>query len=258
MALCLLVSRAPFTCLSPAALQELERARVLFNSAKEACPRALQVIVSGSHRRRETNSHLISNRSTQPILETMIEKANDIYSRWSKGQDMPTIVLRHADDSPEADGSTHSPQLAPAPLELAKTGVHSYSPSPASSDSFIQSHRSLSQCIVEVHQRAKLLFPMRKPCKCSMAKPTVCPPSHSWSPPPLIPQLATTPVLPDLYSGNFTFGVLPVCNDGSRAGTERAMSQPLSPTSRLAVVDTLNFELGALNPSSDQSWMAFF
>jgi len=46
VALCLLVSRAPFTCLSPAALQELQRARMLFNSAKDICPRALQVIVS--------------------------------------------------------------------------------------------------------------------------------------------------------------------------------------------------------------------
>lgn len=46
VALCLLVSRAPFTCLSPAALQELERARMLFKSAKDTCPRALQVIVS--------------------------------------------------------------------------------------------------------------------------------------------------------------------------------------------------------------------
>ncbi|KAJ3507046.1 hypothetical protein NLJ89_g6526 [Agrocybe chaxingu] len=32
----------------------------------------------------------------------------------------------------------------------------------------------------------------------------------------------------------------------------------LSPTSKMAVVDTLNFELGALNSSSDQNWMAFF
>jgi hypothetical protein len=46
VALCLLVSRAPFTCLSPVVLQELERARMLFNSAKDTCPRALQVIVS--------------------------------------------------------------------------------------------------------------------------------------------------------------------------------------------------------------------
>ena len=45
VSLCLLVSRAPFTCLSPAALQELERARLLFRSAKDRCPRALQVIV---------------------------------------------------------------------------------------------------------------------------------------------------------------------------------------------------------------------
>lgn len=46
VALCLLVSRAPFTCLSPAALQELERAWTLFNSAKDTCPRAMQVVVS--------------------------------------------------------------------------------------------------------------------------------------------------------------------------------------------------------------------
>ena len=45
VALCLLVSRAPFTCLSPAALQELERARMLFKLAKDTCTRANQVIV---------------------------------------------------------------------------------------------------------------------------------------------------------------------------------------------------------------------
>jgi len=32
----------------------------------------------------------------------------------------------------------------------------------------------------------------------------------------------------------------------------------ISPTSKMAVVDTINFELGALNSSSDQNWMAFF
>jgi len=32
----------------------------------------------------------------------------------------------------------------------------------------------------------------------------------------------------------------------------------LSPTSKMAIVDTMNFELGALNSNGDQSWMAFF
>jgi hypothetical protein len=46
VALCLLICRAPFTCLSPAALQELERARQLFRTAKDTCARALQALVS--------------------------------------------------------------------------------------------------------------------------------------------------------------------------------------------------------------------
>ena len=32
--------------MTPAALQELERARILFRSAKDICPRAMQVVVS--------------------------------------------------------------------------------------------------------------------------------------------------------------------------------------------------------------------
>ncbi|KAF8895146.1 fungal-specific transcription factor domain-containing protein [Infundibulicybe gibba] len=220
VALCLLVSRAPFTCLSPAALQELERARLLFKSAKDTCPRALQVI---------------------PILETMIEKASDIYNRWSNGQEVPTIILRHTDEFNDIDHNS-GPYATPQPEQAFMT------PQPPS-DCFSKTHRSLSQCIVEVHQRAKSLFPMRKPCMCSAATSASCPPSHSWSPPPNIPQ--TSPVLPDLYSSTTsTQGLLP-CNGP-------VLPPPLSPASKLAVVDTLNFELGALNPSSDQSWMAWF
>lgn len=36
------------------------------------------------------------------------------------------------------------------------------------------------------------------------------------------------------------------------------LSMTLSPTSKMAVVDTINFELGALNSSSEQTFMLFF
>ena len=58
VALCLLVSRAPGTCMAPAALQELERARILFRSAKDFCPRAMQVVVSSF------SAFLIMNKHT--------------------------------------------------------------------------------------------------------------------------------------------------------------------------------------------------
>jgi hypothetical protein len=106
---------------------------------------------------------------------------------------------------------------------------------------------------VEVHQRAKALYPQRKPCKCSVTVSPPCPPSHFWAPPPNIPR--TSPVLPDLYSAAFHKGVLPL--NGPPPPSPQPQS-PLSPTSRLAVVDTLNFELGALNSNSDQGWMSFF
>ncbi|KAF8158548.1 hypothetical protein B0H34DRAFT_783008 [Crassisporium funariophilum] len=292
VALCLLVSRAPFTCLSPAALQELERARILFRSAKDTCPRAMQVI---------------------PILETMIDKAYDIYNRWSNGQELETIVLRHTteDLSFEADpysgGYGKSSGHATDVDQYSQQGhyVHQQLQSPqvqVQSDSFLRSHRSLAQCIVEVHQRAKALFPMRKPCQCSAAVALSCPPSHSWSPPPKI-QSQTSPVLPSevppapfarmsptpgAYGGgggslmssnpNFSsqlngiqalYGIRTSFGEGIYySGTVLPSDGPaiqpppttlaLSPSSKMAVVDTINFELGALNSSSDQTWMAFF
>ncbi|KAF9561088.1 hypothetical protein CPC08DRAFT_689382 [Agrocybe pediades] len=278
VALCLLVSRAPFTCLSPAALQELERARILFRSAKETCPRAMQVL---------------------PVLETMIDKARYIFDRWSNGQELPTIVLRHTTDSENyyddpnngLNPQNHFPQQT----------------TQQQSDSFVRSHRSLSQCIVEVHQRAKALFPLRKPCQCSAKVSQNCPPSHSWSPVPNIPS-QTSPVLPpDLPfsmngsgmqnapgtyspdisanqslaphgsrgyspavngSHNMAHGNQPSSGEGIYSSTVLPVDGPaipsppvtLSPTSKMAVVDTLNFELGALQSNNDQnlSFMAFF
>ncbi|RDB15331.1 putative transcriptional regulatory protein C1F7.11c [Hypsizygus marmoreus] len=246
VALCLLVSRAPFTCLSPAALQELERARMLFKSAKDTCPRALQVI---------------------PILETMVNKANDIYTRWSDGQEIQTVLQHVVNDDPnelDSMAMTIDPYQQQYPIYPGQQQQQTYvSPSPPpASDPFARTHRSLSQCIVEVHQRAKAQFPNRKPCSCSKTTKTNCPPSHFWSPPPNIPQ-QTSPVLPDLYSSSFVKGVLPAVKEngkekegsgsGGGSGREKVV---LEPTSKMAVVDTLNFELGSL-PTS-QTWMSFF
>lgn len=193
----------------------------------------------------------------------MVNKANDIYNRWSEGQEVQ-VVLQHVvgEDAHEAD---IAPPIS-ASLAINQRQYSSPSP-PLTPDSFARSHRSLSQCIAEVHQRAKALYPHRKPCSCSVNVKTSCPPSHFWSPPPSVPQ-QMSPVLPDLYSTANGWGVLPRNgpalrmpvqggNGGGSAGVG-GNAGPLSPTSKMAVVDTINFELGALNSSSDQSWMSFF
>ncbi|KAF7422348.1 hypothetical protein PC9H_010504 [Pleurotus ostreatus] len=223
VALCLLVSRAPFTCLSPAALQELERARILFEAAKDTCPRAMQVI---------------------PILDTLVVKANHIYTRWAEGDDVPSLALRHT--------------LSDDPVQEAMMQQQNQQLSP---DSFANAHRSLSQCIAEVHQRAMILFPSRKPCQCAQrtqaSRATPCPPSHSWSPPPkLSPSQEMSPVLPDLYDGSMLHGVLP----GNGPGIT-AINVGLNPASRMAVVESINFDFGALNQTwndGSQNWMAWF
>jgi hypothetical protein len=187
----------------------------------------------------------------QPILETMVNKANDIYNRWADGQEVQT-VLQHVVDEPDASAcpvtasgrSGAASFVAPAQLENQHQGTH---------DPFAYTHHSLAQCIAEVHQRAKALHPQRKPCNCSVKVDPPCPPSHFWAPPPNIPH--TSPVLPDLYSVVFQRGVLPP--NGPTPSSSQPHS-PLSPTSKLAVVDTINFELGALNSSTDQSWLSFF
>ncbi|GAW06156.1 hypothetical protein LENED_008058 [Lentinula edodes] len=75
VAIALLVSRAPFTCLSPAGLQELQRARLLYQAV--------------THTR---SSEIV------PMLDIIIAKANNIFQRWYHGQDVPTLVLRHEDE----------------------------------------------------------------------------------------------------------------------------------------------------------------
>ncbi|KAI3616044.1 hypothetical protein WG66_014000 [Moniliophthora roreri] len=215
VALCLLVSRAPFTCLSPAALQELERARLLFSSAttSQNSPRAKQV---------------------EPMLQAMIAKANDIFRRWYSGQEVPTMVLRHTDDNGEAEFTgMGTPPYVPPPG----------SPSSNNTDPFQLAHNHLKQCIAEVHERAKIMFPMRKPCQCSLPAPA-CPPSHSWAPPPPLDQ--SSPVLPYLYP-----------NIANPLGFSTPSVSKLT-SSTFTGMDSVNFELGALHPNTEQSWMAWF
>jgi len=232
----------------------------------------------------------------------MIDKTNDIYNRWSNGQDLPTIVLRHTTD----ESSDHWPMngaYANGNNQEVKhngqqnqyyDGQQPQTQAQTQSDSFMRSHRSLAQCIGEVHQRAQALFPLRKPCQCSSKVAQSCPPSHSWSPPPNIPS-QSSPVLPpstmpfsrmppspSAFSGGIGIGdtngtprtYSPVTNghqwqgiynmgEGIYSNTVLPLDgppipPPLSPSSKMAVVDTINFELGALNSNTDQNWMAFF
>jgi hypothetical protein len=178
----------------------------------------------------------------------MVDKANHIYVRWASGQDEPALVLRHTTDEP-TDQDKQSRRTT-----TAKDYANIFMSEQPTSDSFALAHPTLSQCIAEVHQRALTLFPMRKPCQCSARAASSCPPSHSWSPPPEIQQ-APSPVLPDLYTASFSYGVL----QGHTPAVRPQPAAALLPASRMAVVDTLNFDFGALNPSwNDQSWMAWF
>ncbi|KAG6853953.1 hypothetical protein C0991_012277 [Blastosporella zonata] len=185
-----------------------------------------------------------AHHASQPILESMVKKANDIYNRWSEGQEVQTVLQHVVLTDPailELD-----PASGMSPMLSANTYI---SPSPPpSADPFARTHWSLAQCIVEVHERARQMFPQRKPCSCT-ARAASCPPSHFWSPPPNVPQ--ASPVLPDLQTHTYNIkesAVLP----------PPPMDTRPEPGSKLAaVVETLNFELGAIG-GHEQSWMSFF
>lgn len=233
----------------------------------------------------------------------MIDKARYIFDRWSNGQELPTIVLRHITDE---NDSSESPKLQGSTIELTNPNQYSRHYTPVASqtptsDSFVKSHQSLTQCIVEVHERAKALFPLRKPCQCSAKISQSCPPSHSWSPVPNMATSQTSPVLPpdaipfptnaprmspvpnsfsaiaasmDMSTPRYPsprqatgrpsgyFGTPSNSGEGFYSNTILPSGGPAIPplplTSKMAVVDTLNFELGALQANSDQNWMAFF
>lgn len=193
----------------------------------------------------------------------MVNKANDIYNRWSEGEEVQTVLQHVVSNDPSAQEFDR--EVIGIPLPASPTHI---SPSPPpNSDPFQHTHKSLAQCILEVHERARTLFPHRKPCSCSTRGP-VCPPSHFWAPPPIMN--VSEPVLPDLHTDSYDYGYANVSGMGGRAGgvLPRAPTQgphqynnqgsgvSLSPTLKMgAIMDTLNFELGALK---DQGWMSFF
>jgi len=216
VSIALLVSRAPFTCLSPAGLQELERARLLSKAVSHQCNQSADII---------------------PLIDTIIAKANNIFRRWYYGQEVPTLVLRHEDK--------HDPLID----ELIKLGSSSsFVPAPSpppTDDSFKDAHPLLTQCIGEAHDRAKIMFPMRKPCQCSIANIAVCPPSHSWAPPP--PMDFSRPVLPYLYA-----------EIANPLGFDAAPPIPTN-FSDYSGMTSINFELGALQPSNmERGWLSWF
>jgi hypothetical protein len=161
-------------------------------------------------------------------------------------------------------------------------------------DPFRGAHSSLAQCIVEVHERARVLFPLRKPCQCSGSVPKECPPSHFWMPPPQVsPQ--QEPVLPPEAPSVRTdmLHVHPPSAYGSQVSYHRSydphhelpvngpprplvglysnrvlpldgpalpppsMLSTLSQDSKMAVVGSLNFEFGTFNVEQAQL-LAFF
>ncbi|KIL59222.1 hypothetical protein M378DRAFT_1018412 [Amanita muscaria Koide BX008] len=224
VALCLLVSRAPFTSLAAAALQELQRARILFTKAADTCLRASEV---------------------EPMLEVMIDKANDIYNRWSQGQDIPNVLKHHFEDciSEGEDRRYHQGY------------AHR-------TDSFAYAHPSLAQCIVEVHQRTKELFPMHKNCQCQDAKRC---PSPSWVSRASLPHV--TPVLPSLTSPVLAHAGLYKQNDTGATTRSTGSTGFFGPTgpqagsssasSSLSIVNPLNIEIGAISINNDQGLMSF-
>lgn len=210
----------------------------------------------------------------------MIDKANLIYDQWSSGLEMPTVVLRQSISDDECD--------------LTDGDVDHYGTSQYGAqqdDPFARFHPRLIQCVAEIHQRAKSLLESRKACQPRSWGPT---PVVHWpcSPvlPPEVPQYprissSVSPYPQNGLSYNGMSSSSQSYSTSSSAINVQSSYEPnqgiyysntvlpnaspstpwapstlngLSPTSKMAIVDTINFELGALNSNSDQGWMAFF
>ncbi len=90
--------------------------------------------------------------------------------------------MKHSPDYSNGDSaSMYNQQLQFAPPHPPQ---QQYAPQKTQSDSFGRSRRSLTQCIIDAHQRAKSIFPLRRLCQCSAKVAQHFPPSRSWSPLP--------------------------------------------------------------------------
>lgn len=221
----------------------------------------------------------------------MIDKANGIYDRWLAGYELPTVVLGASDDECDStNGGTNTGSLHVDPF-----GQHCAQSEP---DPFARFHPRLVQCVAEIHQRAKSLSTSRKSCRPPTWGPTpVIHSPSSPVLPPEVPQIARMSYSQNGHHGNGYNGMSTASTStstqsysssdvdiqtsyGGSAPDQGGMfyssnsnsvpgSTPtpqwapstlmaLSSTSKMAIVDTINFELGALNSTNDQSWMAFF
>ncbi|KIY68323.1 hypothetical protein CYLTODRAFT_421738 [Cylindrobasidium torrendii FP15055 ss-10] len=197
VALCILCSRAPAACLIPTALQELERARSLFNSAKEACPRAAEMT---------------------PVLETMIDKANDIHVRWKTTQNTATVYY----DEDVTQSKLSREELV---IRMQRAGP------------FRKAHTSLVQCQIEVLQRGKCVPPCRPYEDISNLF------ANTWK---------RTPPPQDVFVQVTGPSVLP------HANPRRVVEVSENERPRYDGVDTSSIELGAMNIVTDQRIMAWF
>ena len=182
----------------------------------------------------------------------MIDKANVIYDRWSAGYELPTVVLGPGTSDVEC-GSTNGGTNPGGSLQhmdhygisVSQYGVEQQQSEP---DPFARFHPRLVQCVVEVRERAKSLLLSR-----NASQP------RTWGPTPVI-HAPCSPVLPPEVP---EFARLSYSQNGLGNGYNTSTSfysnavgfPEWRPSTSMGVVDTINFELGAL---SDQSWMAFF
>ena len=221
----------------------------------------------------------------------MIDKANVIYERWSAGFEGSSVVLGPGTSDNECDsGTSTGGSLQHYGTTVSQYGAQQQQPQPES-DPFARFHPRLVQCVVEIHQRAKSLIISRNSVQPPTWGPT--PVIHSpWSPvlPPEVPQFARissyglgNPEHGQGYSGMSSSSQSYSSSDieiqtSYGSDQDQGMFYPnimhaaepaipqwspstlmaVSLTSKMAIVDTINFELGALNSNNDQSWMAFF
>ena len=188
----------------------------------------------------------------------MIDKANVIYDRWSAGYELPTVVLGPSTSDVGCDstnGGTNAggslQHLDHYGISVSQYGVEQQQSEP---DPFARFHPRLVQCVVEIRQRAKSLLLSRNASQPPAWGPT--PVVHSpCSPvlPPEVPQFARISYSQNGLGNGYNHGMSSSTSFYSNTG-EAGLPQWGASTS-MAIVDTINFELGALN---DQSWMVFF
>jgi len=223
----------------------------------------------------------------------MIDKANGIYDRWSAGYELPTVVVGASDDEcdstngggtntgtlpvdpfgqhcaqPESDPfAQFHPRLVQCVAEIhqrAKSTSRkslrppSWGPTPVI-------HSPCSPVLPpEVPQIARMSYSQNGPngngnryngMSTTTTSSSSSSSTQSYSSSDVDIQVSYGGSAPDqggiFYSSNSN-SVPPI----PQWAPSTLMA--LSSTSKMAIVDTINFELGALNSNNDQSWMAFF